>query len=69
MTEPVTLFLIFVNEADTCNEARLYQALVYRWRQLKLAAATAQAGTLRFGHYMRLHHRAYSACRMIGQSR
>ncbi len=57
MTEPVKLLLIFVNEADRWNETPLYQALVHRLRQLKLAGATAQAGILGFGHHMRLHHK------------
>ena len=57
MTEPVKLLLVFVNEADTWNDAPLYHAIVHRLRQLNLAGATAQTGVLGFGHHMRLHHK------------
>jgi PII-like signaling protein len=57
MTEPVKLLLIFVNEADMWHEAPLYQAIVHRLRQLRLAGATAQVGILGFGHHMRMHHK------------
>jgi uncharacterized protein len=57
MTEPVKLLLVFVNEADTWNDAPLYHAIVHRLRQQSVAGATAQIGALGFGHHMRLHHK------------
>jgi uncharacterized protein len=53
MTEPVSVLLIFVNEADLWSDAPLYEAVVKRLRELGVAGATAQAGLMSFGH----HHR------------
>ncbi|MFI5179086.1 MAG: DUF190 domain-containing protein [Vicinamibacterales bacterium] len=57
MRPPVKLLLIFVNEADVWHNRPLYQAIVERLHQLEVAGATAQVGTMGFGHHMRMHHK------------
>ena len=51
MTEPVSVLLIFVNEADLWFDVPLYEAIVARLRELGIAGATAQAGLVGFGHH------------------
>jgi len=57
MTEPVKLLLMFVNESDRWNDTALHHALVDRLRHLRIAGATAHAGSLGFGHHSRVHHK------------
>jgi uncharacterized protein len=57
MTEPVSVLLIFVNEADLWFDAPLYEAIVKRLRDLGLAGATAQAGLMGFGHHHLVHEK------------
>ena len=51
MTEPVSVLLIFVNEADLWSDAPLYEVILKRLRDLGVAGATAQAGLMGFGHH------------------
>ena len=55
MTEPVSVLLIFVNEADLWFDAPLYEAIVKRLRELGVAGATAQSGLMGFGHHHLVH--------------
>jgi uncharacterized protein len=57
MTEPVSVLLIFVNEADLRFDIPLYEAIVKRLRELGVAGATAQAGLMGFGHHHLVHER------------
>ena len=57
MTDPVSVLLIFVNEADLWFDAPLYEAIVKRLRELGVAGATAQAGLVGFGHHHLVHEK------------
>jgi PII-like signaling protein len=57
MTEPVSVLLIFVNEADLWFDAPLYEAIVKRLRELGVAGATAQSGLMGFGHHHLVHEK------------
>lgn len=51
MTEPVSVLLIFINEADRYADSPLYEAIVERLRELGVAGATAQTGLMSFGQH------------------
>jgi PII-like signaling protein len=57
MNAPVKVLLLFVNETDMWHGRPLYQAIVERLHQLRIAGATAQTGLMGFGHHMRMHHK------------
>ena len=57
MTHPVTVLLIFVNEADLWSDVPLYEAVVKRLRELGVSGATAQAGLMSFGHHHPVHEK------------
>lgn len=57
MTDPVSVLLIFVNEADLWFDVPLYEAIVKRLRELGVAGATAQAGLMGFGHHHLVHEK------------
>jgi len=57
MTEPTSVLLIFVNEADLWRDTPLYEAIVKRLRDLGVAGATAQAGLIGFGHHHLVHEK------------
>jgi len=57
MFEPVSVLLIFVNEADLWFDAPLYEAIVKRLRELGVAGATAQAGLIGFGYHHLVHEK------------
>lgn len=57
MKAPAKLLLLFVNETDTWHNRPLYQAIVERLHQLKIAGATAHVGMMGFGHHLRMHHK------------
>jgi uncharacterized protein len=57
MNAPVKVLLLFVNETDMWHGRPLYQAIVERLHQLRVAGATAQTGLMGFGHHMRMHHK------------
>ena len=45
MTDPVSVLLIFVNEADLWFDAPLYEAIEKRLRELGVAGATDSRGS------------------------
>ena len=47
---------IYVNEADRSGDHPLYQVLVRRMLQLKIAGATVQRGVMGFGKHGSVHH-------------
>jgi PII-like signaling protein len=57
MTEPVSVLLVFVNEADLWFDRPLYEAIVTRLHDLGVAGATAHAGLIGFGHRHVMHEK------------
>jgi PII-like signaling protein len=57
MKPPVKLLLIYVDETDLWETGPLYEAIMRRLRQLGVAGATAQLGSMGFGSHQTLHHK------------
>lgn len=57
MKPPAKMLVIFVDETDTCGATPLYEAIVRRLQQLKIAGATAQLGIMGFGTHMKVHRK------------
>jgi PII-like signaling protein len=57
MTGPVKLLQIYIDETDLWDEIPLYEAIVWRLRQLEVAGATVQMGAMGFGSHMQVHHK------------
>ena len=57
MKPPVKMLLIYVDETDLWETGPLYEAIMRRLRQLGLAGATAQVGSMGFGSNRKLHHK------------
>jgi hypothetical protein len=51
------MLLIYVDETDLWETGPLYEAIMRRLRQLGLAGATAQVGSMGFGSNRKLHHK------------
>jgi uncharacterized protein len=49
------LLRIFFGEDDKFNQLRLYEAIVLKARDMKLAGATVLRGHVGFGHSSRIH--------------
>ena len=49
------LLRIFIGEDDKCQRRPLYEAIVLKAREMKLAGATVLRGPMGFGHSSRLH--------------
>ena len=57
MKPPAKMLLIYVDETDLWETGPLYEAIMRRLRQLGLAGATAQIGSMGFGSHMKLHRK------------
>lgn len=55
MSERTAILVIFVNEADLWRDTPLYEAIIRRLRELKIAGATAHAGLMGFGRHHFVH--------------
>ncbi len=49
------LLRIFIGEDDKCQGRPLYEAIVFKARELHMAGATILRGPMGFGHSSRLH--------------
>jgi hypothetical protein len=49
------LLRIFIGENDRCENRPLYEAIVLKAREMRLAGATVLRGPMGFGHSSRLH--------------
>jgi PII-like signaling protein len=49
------LLRIFFGEADRYNQQPLYEAIVFKAREMHLAGATVLRGPMGFGHSSRMH--------------
>ena len=59
VTAPVSVLVIFVNEADLWFDAPLYEAIVKRLHEHGVAGATAQPGLIGFGHHHTVHEKGF----------
>lgn len=50
-----TLIRIFIGESDRWHGTSLYEAIVFKARELKLAGATVLRGIMGYGKHSRLH--------------
>ncbi|GAB4269171.1 MAG: DUF190 domain-containing protein [Deferrisomatales bacterium] len=55
LPEEGTLLRIFIGEADKLDGRPLYEAIVFKARELGLAGATVLRGVMGFGAHSRLH--------------
>jgi PII-like signaling protein len=57
MRPPVKMLQIYVDETDMWGNARLYEAIVRRLRQLEIEGVTVTAGIMGYGSHKKVHHR------------
>lgn len=53
--ENATLLRIFIGESDRCENRPLYEAIVLKAREMRLAGATVLRGPMGFGAASRIH--------------
>jgi PII-like signaling protein len=51
------MLVIYVDETDLWGTVTLYEAIVRRLRQLGVAGATAQFGSMGFGSHLKVHRK------------
>jgi uncharacterized protein len=54
---PTKVLVIFVDETDTSGDLPLYEAILRRLVQLKVAGATVNAGIMGFGSHNQIHRK------------